>query len=640
MSGPGLDHARPPDSDRPPALATLPGVKEATSSGSRATLNRSAEARQGEAIALSESAVMLDRWSPRALLAWSVLVAACSEQPTASPSAAPSAKPTPSATPTPTPSARPACSAHSGPVSHPPPRPFVAIVADPNASAPAQLALAACVGLQNRKSPASAYVEADPHDAVWLTELNLTPHATVSASTFLSACVATFPTCVRYDYTSQQTLMPNILTVAAALGAVPLDQSLNLACGTVAFDAVQELQDKSTPALATQYVFDNYIKQTTGLAMLNPGYEQPAPDPSNPPMTADMQPSLVDFVFSQKLFVVYLNNGCVDGNPENEVLSSIVNSGQWATPLGVYGYNGSWNVEGGDLYEAQTAAWIPQLGAIASRRESLLLLHARGSDYRIEHRHAERARVDFLRSWHDVRRVHRGGRRQHRVPDDHAARLVSRAVDRLPVCRRRVRAAHVEHLAAPRRARTRPARLVLRAEPPDREGLFRAAAQRPPVRLPVVAGGGDQDRFVAETQEDACILDVTGTVHWDWFGTWHVAEDHFLPKYGTAGGSVRGVFPVNVPYSFPTFTWWPDNQFFEVLKGADGSKLALFRPREWRGVTDDTDPTLLSPQVMASGIGGYPKGTITGIYMTSDGGLTLENAFTPSPRFSLRTSSS
>ena len=138
------------------------------------------------------------------------------------------------------------------------------------------------VGLQNRKSPASAYVEADPHDAVWLTELNLTPHATVSASTFLSACVATFPTCVRYDYTSQQTLMPNILTVAAALGAVPLDQSLNLACGTVAFDAVQELQDKSTPALATQYVFDNYIKQTTGLAMLNPGYEQPAPDPSNP----------------------------------------------------------------------------------------------------------------------------------------------------------------------------------------------------------------------------------------------------------------------------------------------------------------------------------------------------------------------
>ena len=189
---------------------------------------------------------MLDWWSPRALLACSVLVAACSEQPTASPSAAPSAKPAPARRRR-LPRARAPRERGSGPVSHPPPRPFVAIVADPNASAPAQLALWRLRRVENRKSPASAYVEADPHDAVWLTELNPTPHATVSASTFLSACVATFPTCVRYDYTSQQTLMPNILTVAAALGAVPLDQSLNLACGTVAFDAVQELQDKTLP---------------------------------------------------------------------------------------------------------------------------------------------------------------------------------------------------------------------------------------------------------------------------------------------------------------------------------------------------------------------------------------------------------
>ncbi len=574
---------------------------------------------------------MLDRWSPRALLAWSVLVAACSEQPTASPSAAPSAKPTPSATPTPTPSARPACSAHSGPVSHPPPRPFVAIVADPNASAPAQLALAACVGLQNRKSPASAYVEADPHDAVWLTELNLTPHATVSASTFLSACVATFPTCVRYDYTSQQTLMPNILTVAAALGAVPLDQSLNLACGTVAFDAVQELQDKSTPALATQYVFDNYIKQTTGLAMLNPGYEQPAPDPSNPPITADMQPSLVDFVFSQKLFVVYLNNGCVDGNPENEVLSSIVNSGQWATPLGVYGYNGSWNVEGGDLYEAQTRCLDSRnMGAIASETGNLSYFSTRAAPITESNIVTQSApeSISYDPGTTYVAFIVGDG--------DNIGYLTTTRHDwfreRLTDCQSAGAACvpltwsispHLAELA------------------PDLLGWYYALSHQtgkdyfalPPsghlYAYPSSLAEADQDRFVAETQEDACILDVTGTVHWDWFGTWHVAEDHFLPKYGTAGGSVRGVFPVNVPYSFPTFTWWPDNQFFEVLKGADGSKLALFRPREWRGVTDDTDPTLLSPQMMASEIGGYPKGTITGIYMTSDGGLTLENAFTP-----------
>jgi hypothetical protein len=30
---------------------------------------------------------------------------------------------------------------------------------------------------------------------------------------------------------------------------------------------------------------------------------------------------------------------------------------------------------------------------------------------------------------------------------------------------------------------------------------------------------------------------------------------------------------------------------------------------------------------MADEIGGYPKGTITWVYLTSDGGLTLENSF-------------
>lgn len=100
-----------------------------------------------------------------------------------------------------------------------------------------------------------------------------------------------------------------------------------------------------------------------------------------------------------------------------------------------------------------------------------------------------------------------------------------------------------------------------------------------------------------------------------------------MPKYAAANSSIRGIFPVNVPYLFPTFTWWPEDQFFEVLTNADGGNVALFRPREWRGVTDDSDVHLLSPQAMAAEIGGYPKGTVTSIYMTSDGGLTLDNSF-------------
>jgi hypothetical protein len=109
-------------------------------------------------------------------------------------------------------------------------------------------------------------------------------------------------------------------------------------------------------------------------------------------------------------------------------------------------------------------------------------------------------------------------------------------------------------------------------------------------------------------------------------GTWHDAEEHFLPKY-VKGGAIRGVFPVNVPFAFPTFEWWPEEQFFEVLSDEGGGAVAVFRPREWRGVTDDGTPTLLGPKAMADELGAYPRGTVTWVYMTSDGGLTLENSF-------------
>ena len=266
----------------------------------------------------------------------------------------------------------------SGPRPGPANTPFTVVQVDPNAPAPSQLALQACAGLQNRKVPGSVFVEADPHDATWLSELKLTPARTVGAAEFLDSCLAEFPACVRYDYKAQQALLPNILTVAAALGAVPVDGSLKLSCGSVAFDAVAELKDKNTPALATRYVLDKYVEQTTGLAMLNPGYDTEPTDPANPPMTGDMKPALVDFVFSQRLFVVFLVNGCRDGNSEKDVLSRVVNAGRWATPLGVYGYNNSWNIAGGDLYEAQTRCLDSRnMGAIASETGNLSFFSSR-----------------------------------------------------------------------------------------------------------------------------------------------------------------------------------------------------------------------------------------------------------------------
>jgi len=95
--------------------------------------------------------------------------------------------------------------------------------------------------LINRAAGGSVYLDSDPHDATWLTDLGIVPAASVSADDFLRSCMATFPACVRYDYASQQALLPNILTVASVVGAVPVDISGSLTCGSTAFDAVAEL---------------------------------------------------------------------------------------------------------------------------------------------------------------------------------------------------------------------------------------------------------------------------------------------------------------------------------------------------------------------------------------------------------------
>lgn len=511
----------------------------------------------------------------------------------------------------------------------PTPGPFTRVRLDPTTPAPFQLAVQACVGLRNRAVGGSVYVDADAHDATWLTELALVPETTVDAADFLASCVTAFPACVRYDYASQQALLPNILTVAAALGAVPVDGSLTLTCGSTAFDAVAELRDRNTPELATRYVFDTYGAETSGLAMLNPGYESMPADPHTPALTRDMSGALVDFVFAQRLFAVFLVNGCINGNPERDVLSSIVNAGRWPTPLAVYGYNDSWNVAGGDLYEAQTRCLDSRnMGAIASMTSNLSFFSSRSPAITesgvVTPNAAEEIAYDRDHTY--VAFVVGDG--------DNIGYVTSTRHDwfrqRMETCRSgSAPCPPLTWTLSPHLPRLAPDLLRWYYEQSHQTGNDSFAL--PPsghlYAYPSSLAADSQERFVAATEEDACILGVSGTVHWDWAGTWHDAEGTFLPRYARVGGPIRGVFPVNVPYLVAAFPWWPTDRFFEVLTGADGGHVAVFRPREWRGVSDDTSPFLLSPARMADEIAGYPRGTVTWVYMTSDGGLTLDNSF-------------
>lgn len=511
----------------------------------------------------------------------------------------------------------------------PTPHPITVVRLDASAPAPLQLAVQACVGLRNRAAGGSAYVQQDAHDAAWLTELGLTPAATVTAAEFLRACVADFPACVRYDYASQRAILPSVLTAAAALGALPIDPSLGVTCASTALDAVATFQTRSTPAAATRYAFDTYGAQTTGLAMLNPGYDQQAADPANPALNREMRGSLVDYVFSQRLFVLFLVNGCTEGNPERELLSSIVNAGRWPTPVAVYGYNNSWLVAGGYLHEAQTRCLDSRnMGAVASETSNLSFFSTRAAPITgsgaVRQNDPEAVTYDATRTY--------------------VAFVVGDGdnLDYMKSTRRewfRQRVASCEPAGAPCPTLTWTISPHLARLAPDllrwyfdqshrtRRDYFALPPSGHLYAYPSSLAESARDRFVSATEADACVLGVTGTVHWDWAGTWHEAEDRFLPRYARAGGPIRGVFPVNVPYLLPTFTWWPADRFFEVLTGAGGGRVALFRPREWRGVNNDADTHLRSPQRMADEIGAYPRGTVAWVYLTSDGGLTLENSF-------------
>jgi hypothetical protein len=500
---------------------------------------------------------------------------------------------------------------------------------DPGTSATFQLAVQACAGLHNRELGGSIYVKMDANDAQWLEELDLESKSIVNALDFLDECAVRFPTCVRYSYVDQQRLLPNILTVAAALGAVPLDVDLAVACGDVVFDATLEFKEHNSPYLATKYVFENYVQKTTGLAMLNPGYNVTPSDNSNPDITRNMSAALVDFVFSQKLFVVFLVNGCIKSTPENEILHAIVNAGHWPTPLGVYGYNNSWMVMGGYTYEAQTKCLDSRnMGAIPSETGNLSFFSTRSAPIRntkeLEHNALEDIEYDPGKTY--VAFVIGDGDNVQYIMSSRKNWLRERLQD----------CGQVDHSCAPITWSISPH--LIHLAPDVLKWYYKSSHTTgkdyfilPPsghfYAYPTSLNDKDRDRFVSATEQDARVLGVQGTVHWDWIDTWEDAEQNFLPRYARADGVIKGVFPVNVPYMFDPFPWWPEDQFFKALVGKDGSEVVVFRSREWRGINNDDDAFFLSPLKMAEELGSYPSGTVMWVYMTSDGGLNLQNSF-------------
>jgi hypothetical protein len=510
---------------------------------------------------------------------------------------------------------------------------------DASASVPTQLAVHACAGLYNRREGGSIFVQTDPdvqqanidgaalQDETWLPALGLSAAGTVTASDFLTECRAAFNGCVRYSYDTQHEILPAILTVAAAEGVPPLADEAPLPCANPTVDATVVFADKTTQLDATQFVYENYLGDTTGLAMLNPGYDRFAADKANPPLIDDMPTALVDFVFARKLFVIFLVNGCVDRNPEENLLSSIVADSGWPTPLGVYGYNDSW-LSGGYLYEAQTRC-LPSanMGAIPTRTSNLSFFDTRraaiASAAELPRTAPEAITFDAEKRY--VAFVIGDG--------DNVRYIMSTRRDWLQQRLDRCRGAE---------PKCPPLTWTISPHLPDiapdvLHWYYEAAASTgadffmlPPsgyqYAYPGAMPAAEQEKFAAATERVAAVLGTRSTIHWEWFQDWARSANNFLPRYAHAGSQIQGIFPVNVPYLLEAFPAWPAEKKYQILTGADGGKAVLFRSQSWRGV-DNSDDFHPSPQRMSDRLAALPAGTVTWVYMTSDGGLNLENSY-------------
>jgi hypothetical protein len=169
------------------------------------------------------------------------------------------------------------------------------------------LATKVCQGLYSRNRSTAVYTISGSNDELWLNFTGGSAPETVTTDAFEKQCLVDFPRFVRYNYSAQKELLPEIVSMASALDAVPVEDEANVNGASLAFDAVKVF-DGFTELDAVAYAYNHHGKNTTGVAKLNPGWHWDN-DPLhqlNPKLTGGMPTALVDFVVKQKLFLFFL----------------------------------------------------------------------------------------------------------------------------------------------------------------------------------------------------------------------------------------------------------------------------------------------------------------------------------------------
>lgn len=519
-----------------------------------------------------------------------------------------------------------------------------------NEPLPTQVAVQVCAGLFNRNTSANASTAytllAHPdYDEFWLSVVQNTsrpplPTPTyVSPAQFLAACLAASGPAagarLRWNATAQKAVAPELLTVAAVLDAVPLEDGDPAAVGTrIVFDAVERWAGFNESD-AVQYIFNHYINATTGMAMMDPGYGDQRQHPFRPPITGHLDPGLIDYIVGARLFNFFLYQGCVPDTPEHGLFAAIANHSGWPRPLAVLGYNDAYPVAG-DLFEAETlctrahnlgqiSTWGVNNLAFFSRFPPVTTPLPQNPPVNVSGYSSNRTYITLVVGDGDSIGDVRGPRRQW------MSTRVASCQANYSLCYPLVWSfsPHPAHFA-PVFTRW----FFLQSHLTGRDYFMLPPSGHLYSYPGMIRDDAAQWQYVNATEADAQLYSTDATVDWEWFTAWRQSFENYYPKYAVHG-IIRGVFPVNVPYMFPVGEF-SKGEFYKIVgksksnireaASSDGGGTVVFRPREWRGPSGGnnfTHPEYKSVAEMAAEVNDYPRGTVTFIYMTSDGGANL-----------------
>ncbi|GMH49424.1 hypothetical protein TL16_g00512 [Triparma laevis f. inornata] len=427
---------------------------------------------------------------------------------------------------------------------------------------------------------------------------------------------------IKYDYKSQQTILPNIITLAAMLDAIPIDLSdstaLNVDGKTMLFDTTVGDWKNFEAIEATEYMYRNYVNETMSMYKMNPGYATNSFMPDlHPELTGEPNVMAVDFIVKEKLFCFFMTENCVPHTKEHALMEEMVNSNPWPTPIPVYGYDDSIQFFGGQAYEAETNCVAEHnLGQIASSGTANLAWH--GNRKPLEEKlqqpdnlhdglvyDPEKTYVTFVVGdgdnlnvmigrnlpWVLARQKKCGGMKRGTCYPL-VWTLSARALDLLPDLSR-----YFYDFAA----NTGSDYFML---PPSGD-LY---------SYPSTMNEESKISYIETMEDDWERMGGSTSVHWEWFYSWLSSVDNYFSRFG--GKGARGFFLTTVPYMFPMPLFFKHGEDFKVV--GEEENVVLFRSNEWRGTQGQKHQNKWTPEQLAEDLK-EKKGWVTHLYLTSDG---------------------